>query len=323
MDGARPRPDNYRMETTTPTQERLSRHRQDRWLGGVAGGIGHHFAIDPLIVRVSFVVLCFFGGAGFLLYGAAWLLIPEEGATRSAATHLLEGGVDVTGSRHPGRGRLVLGIILALVAFDVLFNRWSWSGRHWGEGLIWVVLAMIALAAIALGAGRGQSLGQSLGRRLALASGGIVAMAVLVFVLVVGALASTAAISGVPLGGGIGDRHWQPTSPADLHSAYRLGAGNLVVDLRQVNLPVGDTTVDASVGVGHLTVEVPPGTSVSVDAHSGVGQVVVFGNADGGVGAVRTTQLANPSLPGANSGFGAPHLILKAQAGVGDVEVTQ
>jgi len=59
--------------------EQLHRSTTDRKIAGVAGGLGRHLDIDPTIVRVVLVVLCFFGGAGFLLYGVAWLLVPEDG----------------------------------------------------------------------------------------------------------------------------------------------------------------------------------------------------------------------------------------------------
>ncbi|GAA4811933.1 PspC domain-containing protein [Nocardioides caeni] len=57
---------------------RLRRSRTDRKVSGVAGGVAQHLDIDPLLVRVAFVVLTFFGGGGLVLYGAAWLLVPEE-----------------------------------------------------------------------------------------------------------------------------------------------------------------------------------------------------------------------------------------------------
>ncbi len=59
--------------------EELRRSTSDRKIAGVAGGLGRHLDIDPTIVRVVLVVLCFFGGSGFLLYGAAWALVPEDG----------------------------------------------------------------------------------------------------------------------------------------------------------------------------------------------------------------------------------------------------
>ncbi|MFW6866783.1 PspC domain-containing protein [Nocardioides sp. CPCC 206347] len=57
---------------------RMRRSRTDRKISGVAGGIAHHLDIDPLLVRVAFVVLTFFGGGGLILYGVAWLLLPDE-----------------------------------------------------------------------------------------------------------------------------------------------------------------------------------------------------------------------------------------------------
>lgn len=59
--------------------EQLRRSVTDRKVAGVAGGLGRHLDIDPTLLRVLFVVLCFFGGAGFVLYGVAWLLVPEDG----------------------------------------------------------------------------------------------------------------------------------------------------------------------------------------------------------------------------------------------------
>lgn len=57
---------------------RLRRSRTDRKVSGVAGGIARHLDIDPLLVRVGFVILTFFGGGGLILYGVAWVLVPEE-----------------------------------------------------------------------------------------------------------------------------------------------------------------------------------------------------------------------------------------------------
>src|SRR5689334_14280111 len=56
----------------------LRRSATDRKVAGVAGGLARHLDIDPLLVRVLLVVLVFFGGSGLLLYGALWLLVPEE-----------------------------------------------------------------------------------------------------------------------------------------------------------------------------------------------------------------------------------------------------
>ena len=57
---------------------RLRRSSTDKKVAGVAGGLGRHLDIDPVILRVAFVVFTFFGGAGLLVYGAGWLLLPRD-----------------------------------------------------------------------------------------------------------------------------------------------------------------------------------------------------------------------------------------------------
>ncbi len=56
----------------------LRRSRDDRKVAGVAAGIARHLDIDPLLVRIGFVILTFFGGSGLILYGVCWLFVPEE-----------------------------------------------------------------------------------------------------------------------------------------------------------------------------------------------------------------------------------------------------
>jgi phage shock protein PspC (stress-responsive transcriptional regulator) len=77
---------------TRPAPERvlLRRSYQDRMLGGVAGGVARYLGVDPTIVRIAFVVLTVFGGAGIPIYLAGLLLIPEEGSDQSIAGSLIE-----------------------------------------------------------------------------------------------------------------------------------------------------------------------------------------------------------------------------------------
>jgi phage shock protein PspC (stress-responsive transcriptional regulator) len=75
-----------------PPRRRLERSRSDRVVAGVCGGLGDYFDVDPVIFRVAFVVLAFVGGAGFLLYPAAWLLLPDEGHRRSIGESWVQRG---------------------------------------------------------------------------------------------------------------------------------------------------------------------------------------------------------------------------------------
>lgn len=60
-------------------------------IAGVCGGLGRYTGLDPVIFRITLAVLAVFGGAGLLLYAIAWLLIPDDTATRSEAQRLLHG----------------------------------------------------------------------------------------------------------------------------------------------------------------------------------------------------------------------------------------
>jgi phage shock protein PspC (stress-responsive transcriptional regulator) len=57
---------------------RIRRSLTDRKIAGVGGGIARHLDIDPIVVRVALVVLVLFGGGGILLYGVAWLIVPDD-----------------------------------------------------------------------------------------------------------------------------------------------------------------------------------------------------------------------------------------------------
>ncbi len=58
--------------------KRLYRSKADRIIGGVCGGIGKYFELDPVLVRVLWAIAFFVGGAGLLAYIIAWIIIPEE-----------------------------------------------------------------------------------------------------------------------------------------------------------------------------------------------------------------------------------------------------
>ena len=60
-------------------------------IAGVCGGLGRHLDVDPVVFRILFVVLVFFGGFGLLAYAAAWLFVPADGERESEAHRLLTG----------------------------------------------------------------------------------------------------------------------------------------------------------------------------------------------------------------------------------------
>jgi phage shock protein PspC (stress-responsive transcriptional regulator) len=68
----------------------MRRPVQGSVVAGVASGLARHLGMDVMIIRLAFVVLTIFGGAGIPLYLAGLLLIPEEGSDQSIASSLIE-----------------------------------------------------------------------------------------------------------------------------------------------------------------------------------------------------------------------------------------
>jgi len=75
---------------------KLYRSTTDRMIGGVCGGLGSYLAIDPILIRLFFVLLTLAGGSGVLIYLLLWILIPTgeqeltAGATRSGTEAFAE-----------------------------------------------------------------------------------------------------------------------------------------------------------------------------------------------------------------------------------------
>ena len=107
------------------------------------------------------------------------------------------------------------------------------------------------------------------GTGAALAAGGAIAFSgrrhapgLLVLGVFLAAAAVGTATVGDELDEGVGSRTYRPATAAALSPEYKLGAGELVIDLRDTKLPPGDTVVRADLGAGLVTVWVPEGVRV-------------------------------------------------------------
>jgi phage shock protein PspC (stress-responsive transcriptional regulator) len=66
------------MNSTSPRT--LTRSSSDRKISGVSGGLGAYLGIDPVLVRVGFVVTTLASGAGLLAYLALLAIVPADDA---------------------------------------------------------------------------------------------------------------------------------------------------------------------------------------------------------------------------------------------------
>ena len=77
------------MPGVSETAGRVLRRGPDRVLGGVCSGLGHYFGVDPLLVRIVFVVLALAHGIGIVLYPVLWLLMEPPAGTFAAGSRTL------------------------------------------------------------------------------------------------------------------------------------------------------------------------------------------------------------------------------------------
>jgi phage shock protein PspC (stress-responsive transcriptional regulator) len=157
--------------------------------------------------------------------------------------------------------------------------------------------------------------GQTAVRRLRRAVRILVALIAALLLLGVMTAVGVTLGSGSSLSGGAGNNTYVPLNASSVQPHYRLGAGDLNVNLSQVQFPESGQAVDVTLGVGNVTIEVPKGAVVDVHARSGIGQVDVFGQSGSNVQAT--------SYQGAGQRSDAPHLNVDAHVGLGNLQVTQ
>lgn len=109
---------------------------------------------------------------------------------------------------------------------------------------------------------------------------------------------------------------WRPTSIEQLDSVYRIELGTAVLDLSAVDFTGRSESVRVQVGVGDLTVILPPAVDVRAEVGVDVGNAAVFGTNWGGIGVADRTVTDTGA-----DGVGGGDLLLSVTVDVGDVEV--
>ncbi|MGH2634744.1 MAG: hypothetical protein ACRDHU_01120 [Actinomycetota bacterium] len=194
-------------------------------------------------------------------------------------------------------GRLVGGVLLVLLGVGWLLEVLDVVEFPW-ELLLPAALILVGSALVLTARTEG-------------GHGGLIATGIVLSVLL-----TLGSALDVPIGGGVGEREERPTSAAGLLDEYRLGIGELTLDLG--SLSETDLAVDgvahtrARVGIGQLVVIVPEELAVRIEARAGLGNVRLFDLEGSGLDVERITET------GAGTG---PTLELVLSVGLGQVEV--
>lgn len=145
----------YEEEETMSTRPPLARSRDDRILAGVAGGLGRYFAVDPLLVRIAFVLLALVGGGGLLLYIVlAVIMRPDDDPSLQPGDTVRRGVEDLADGVRSGvenvrgggnRGRRTLGVVLLVLGILALMRNagaFAWLGSGWAWALLLIALGV-------------------------------------------------------------------------------------------------------------------------------------------------------------------------------------
>ena len=331
----------------------VKRSRDDRMVAGVCSGVARYLNIDPVVLRILVAAFTVVGGAGLIMYLAAWFLLPSEDAEKSVAADWFNLDENEESVRIVG---FVVAAVIAVTAGTGMV------GGAWDTPFPWFALvALGALYIFVIRPGQKRRTGDQVahtfepGSTIAqpvtkprepwsptltlvtiftsvVAAGGMAlyssqnpeasitfaayVMAVLTVVglgLVVGAwfgnggaligigavLAIALAISSALPGAGIGQRTYRPVDSQSVSADYRLGVGQLTVDLTDVAdlARLANERIDVTNSVGRTEVVVPDGLNVEVVASITGGEIRLFDRKENGDDIMMRYPAEDPTAP--------------------------
>lgn len=128
---------------------RLVRSEEERMIAGVCGGLAQYLGIDPVLVRLAFLLLIPAGGVGFPLYFILMIIMPAESDIELTQSEIVEKNLEGLGDtisssvqrsrEHPNGPAIAAGILIFMGIYFLLEN------FGWVSGNIFWPLALILL----------------------------------------------------------------------------------------------------------------------------------------------------------------------------------
>lgn len=92
-------------------EKRLYRSESDHLLGGVCGGLAEYLDVDPVFVRLAFILLAFANGIGIIAYLALWVIMPKRSRLESPSQEVFRENVEEMRRRAREMGEEVRGAL--------------------------------------------------------------------------------------------------------------------------------------------------------------------------------------------------------------------
>ena len=159
--------------------KRLTRDTKNAILGGVCAGFANYFGVDPVLIRLAFILMVVLNGFGFVAYVVGWVIMPRadkdapsSGGPGSAAATDPAGRI-VESVRQAGekvadgfqrlpdekrRGSAIAGTVLIVLGTIFLLDRMSWwSWPYWARfSNLWPVILIVVGVSLIFEAARGR-----------------------------------------------------------------------------------------------------------------------------------------------------------------------
>ncbi len=126
---------------------RLMRSDDEKMIAGVCGGLGQYLGVDPVFVRLAFLLLIPAGGVGLPLYFILMIIMPSESDVDLTQSEIVEKNLEGLGdtistsverSRQHPNGPAIAAALLIIMGFYFLFENFGWinGGIFWPLALI-------------------------------------------------------------------------------------------------------------------------------------------------------------------------------------------
>ncbi len=134
------------------SETRLVRSDTDKMIAGVCGGLPEYLGIDPVFVRLAFVILLFASGIGFPIYLVLWIVMPRQATVGASDAVVMQDNIKelkATMSNQANRlGRpATVGVVFILLGIFFMINEFGWVS--WMGGAFWP-LVIIGLGVLLL-----------------------------------------------------------------------------------------------------------------------------------------------------------------------------
>jgi len=130
------------------SQARLTRSSTDNIIAGVCGGLAEYLEIDPVLVRLAFIVLFFASGIGIPIYIILWIVMPQEENEAIVGSEVIQKNIsDIGETVQSGAKRLgkpgTVGLILVLLGAYFLLSEIGLF--NWVSGAVFWPLVIIGI----------------------------------------------------------------------------------------------------------------------------------------------------------------------------------